>query len=190
VFTDGGSGNSDIGIAHFLANGTLDTVFSIERIDFGVGGIPPATFDGGEWDLATDVMVQGDGKILIGGYTISAGVSRAALVRLMSSGAVDTSFGSNGLVRSAATDRANGIALQADGRIVIAGNGSSDFGLERYTSEGVLDTSFGSSGQLLIDFFGAFDSAADVLIQPDGKIVAAGSARNGTSGAAIVRVLP
>jgi hypothetical protein len=54
-----------------------------------------------------------------------------------------------------------------------------------------LDTPFGSGGQLRIDFVGGFDSTNDVLEQRDGKIVAGGSASNGSSGAAgPVRALP
>jgi hypothetical protein len=61
----------------------------------------------------------------------------------------------------------------------------------RFSGSGTLDTSFGSGGQLRIDFFGGFDSANDVLVQPDGKIVAVGSASNGSSGGAgLVRALP
>ena len=85
----------------------------------------------------------------------------------------------------------NRIALQSDGKIVIAGNINSDFGIERFTSTGAPDTAFGSSGALAVDFFGAFDSGLDVVIQPDGKLIVAGAARNGSSsGLGMVRVLP
>ena len=147
----------------------------------------PATFDGGESDEALDVLVQPDGKILIGGYTTVSNALVSALVRLTSTGAIDTSFG---LVKSAASDKARGIALQGDGKVVAAGAGQSDFALLRFTSSGAPDSSFGTNGVLRVDFFGAADVANDVLVQADGKIVAAGSARNGTTGLGMVRVAP
>jgi hypothetical protein len=65
-----------------------------------------------------------------------------------------------------------------------------DFGIARYLQDGTLDT-FDAAGIEQIDFFGGFDAAFDVAIQPDGKIVAAGSAVNGTGGGlAIARILP
>ena len=65
------------------------------------------------------------------------------------------------------------------------------FGIARFTSDGQLDHTFQADGKLLVDFFGAFDAATDVLIQPDGKIIAAGSARNVSGGGlGIVRVVP
>jgi uncharacterized delta-60 repeat protein len=188
VFTDNGSGNSDMGIVRFLSNGNVDTGFGTERIDFKEGGIVPVGFDGGEWDEALDVLVQSDGQIVIAGYTIHVGVFRGALVRLDSSGAIDTQFG---LVNTDAIEKANAIALQADGKVVATGRGNSDFGIVRFTSGGDLDQSFDSDGKLLVDFFGGFDTPNDVLVQPDGKIVAAGVAQNGAGGGlGIVRVIP
>lgn len=74
---------------------------------------------------------------------------------------------------------------------VAAGPASSDFGIARFTSGGVLDQSFDTDGKLLVDFFGASDAPTDVLVQPDGKIIAAGVARNGSSrGLGLVRVVP
>jgi len=190
VFTDNGSGNSDMGIARFFASGDVDTTFGhqgTQRIDFKEG-IVPANFDGGEWDEALDVLIQSDGKILIGGYIIRPGVFSVALVRLVPSGDLDTNFG---MVSSPAIEKAAGIALQADGKIVAAGPAGVDFGIARFTSDGQLDQTFQDDGKLLVDFFGAFDAATDVAIQPDGKIIAAGSARNVSGGGlGIVRVVP
>jgi uncharacterized delta-60 repeat protein len=190
VFTDNGSGNSDMGIARFFGSGDVDTTFGhqgTQRIDFKEG-IVPVNFDGGDWDEALDVLIQGDGKILIGGYIIRPGVFSVALVRLVTSGDIDTQFG---MVSSPAIEKAAGIALQADGKIVAAGPAGVDFGIARFTSDGQLDQTFQDDGKLLVDFFGAFDAATDVVIQPDGKIIAAGSARNGSGGGlGIVRVVP
>jgi uncharacterized delta-60 repeat protein len=195
VFKDGGSGNSDVGVARFLSSGIFDPAFGtngFERIDFDEGGIVPATFDGGEWDEANDVAIQSDGKILVVGYTITSGVFHAAMLRLSSAaGALDLGFSGTGLSRSTALDKANRIVLQSDGQFVIVGNSGSDFGIARFSSAGAPDTTFGSVGLVTADFFGNTDEALDVLVQPDGKIVAAGSARNGASRfIGMVRVLP
>ena len=74
---------------------------------------------------------------------------------------------------------ASAVALQADGRIVVAGgaNDETSFALARYTTFGALDTTFGTEGRVTTDF-GSFSSARGVAIQADGKIVAAGSVSN------------
>jgi hypothetical protein len=71
------------------------------------------------------------------------------------------------------------VALQADGKIVFAAQlstavGSPDFGLLRYLADGTPDAGIGMAGMLRVDFYGGFDSANDLLVQPDGRIVAAG----------------
>jgi uncharacterized delta-60 repeat protein len=80
-------------------------------------------------------------------------------------GSVHTSFNPGGLSRSA--------QVMADGSILVVG-GPVDFGLVKFTAEGKLDTTFGTGGQVATDFFGNFDSARDLAVQSDGKIVVAG----------------
>jgi uncharacterized delta-60 repeat protein len=202
VFSDAGT-EADIGVARFNTDGTADTTFGTNgkvRVDFSAGGIVSSTFSGGSWDEASRLVMQTDGKIVIGGFTQVAGVFRYALVRLLADGSLlDTTFGTNGLVSTPFTtqnDRARSIALQADGKVVVAGQlaGSSsnaDIGIARYTTAGALDTTFGIGGLVQVDMFGGFDTAFDVLIQPDGRIVAAGSAKNGIGvGLGMVRIVP
>jgi uncharacterized delta-60 repeat protein len=92
-----------------------------------------------------------------------------------SAGALDPSFGTGGKVTTAFVGEAvvHAIALQSDGKIVAAGAAGGDFALARYNSDGSLDTGFGTGGQVTTDF-GADDSAADVALQSDGKIVVVG----------------
>ncbi len=85
--------------------------------------------------------------------------------------------------------------VQADGRIVVAGQSSNrinpDFAVARFAANGAPDASFGSGGKLTIDFFGSFDGAESVVVQPDGKIVVGGFATNGSrTGYGLVRILP
>jgi uncharacterized delta-60 repeat protein len=196
VFTDPGSGNSDFGIVRFLSTGQLDTTFGgdgIVRYDFTVGGDVPATFDGGNWDVPADILIQPDQKIVIVGYTSLTPVftPRAAVMRLTTFGLADPAFGTAGLATVTALTEANGVAMQEDGKLVIVGRASGDFGIERLTAAGTVDDAFGTDGLVKVDFFGGNDSPNAVLVQGDGRIVAAGLARNGSgSGLGIVRVMP
>jgi uncharacterized delta-60 repeat protein len=80
------------------------------------------------------------------------------------------------------------VALQPDGKIIAAGtdfvdfsfedDSNTDFGLARYNPDGTPDTSFGGSGKVSTDFDGFNDDAFSILVQPDGKLVAVGSAKN------------
>jgi len=100
------------------------------------------------------------------------------------SGDLDPTFGSGGKVTTNfdSFDRANAVAIQSDGKIVVAGSAltitSNDFALARYNSDGSLDASFGAGGKVTTDFFGTKDEAHAVAIQDDGKIVVAGGALN------------
>jgi uncharacterized delta-60 repeat protein len=123
-------------------------------------------------------------------------VPPAAPAWAVTSGTLDPTFGTNGKVLTdfGGLDMAYGMAVQPDGRIVVAGfsnvRGNYDFALARYDSDGTLDPTFGAGGTVLTDVGGAssFDEARAVAIQPDGKILAAGSSdANGSSDFAVVR---
>ena len=100
-----------------------------------------------------------------------------ALPAAAAAGDLDASFDGDGKVTTdlGGFDTANGVAIQADGRIVAAGTGTAsvDFALARYNRDGSLDTDFGGDGNVTTDFGGS-DGAEGVAVQPDGKIVAAG----------------
>lgn len=99
-------------------------------------------------------------------------------------GDLDPTFGEGGKTAAgfplAGPNIGNAVALQTDGKIVLAGyfgtatNGTSDMALLRFNPDGSIDSSFGTSGLVTTDFGGA-DRAYAVLVQPDGKIIAAGS---------------
>jgi uncharacterized delta-60 repeat protein len=98
-------------------------------------------------------------------------------------GDLDPSFGTGGKVITdfgPGSNSASAVATQLDGRVVAVGRtGSGDFGLARFLVDGSLDPSFGSAGKVTTDVGGAFDEAFAVMIQPDGKIVAAGGTAPG-----------
>ncbi len=93
------------------------------------------------------MALQADGKIVLVGFSNNGIDNDSAVVRLNSDGSPDTSFGGgDGFVMNSngsGYDGAHGVALQADGTILLAGFSDSDIGLQRFTSDGDLDTSFG-----------------------------------------------
>ena len=105
-------------------------------------------------------------------------------MRYNTDGSLDTSFDSDGKVTTAigsGNDYACSVAIQSDGKIVVAGysdNGSNDdFALVRYNTDGSLDTTFDSDGKVTTAIGSGDDQAFSVAIQSDGKIVAAGYSR-------------
>ncbi|MGB0888713.1 MAG: hypothetical protein ACPGWS_00385, partial [Solirubrobacterales bacterium] len=101
---------------------------------------------------------------------------------------LDTSFDTDGIVVDTTEisndEVVNGIAVQADGKIVTVGADGSpqDWYITRYNTDGSLDTTFNSTGHVTTDFNGGFDYAYDVAIQSDGKIVVVGTAQVGGVG--------
>ncbi len=161
--------------------GVVDTSFA--------GGVVRQAVDIGE-DYANAVAVQPDGKVLVAGSSATATGTWVSLVRFMRDGTLDTSFGSNGKVvtqvGTRGNDSAQAIAVQADGKIVVAGasdQGSTglDFAVLRYRADGSLDTAFGNAGKVVADFAGDTDRAWALLVQADGKIVVGGEANTGTA---------
>jgi uncharacterized delta-60 repeat protein len=173
IVAAGGAGD-DFALARYNADGSLDTTFD---------GDGKVTTDISGFDVAFGVAIQpSDGKIVAAGMSLSLG--QFALARYNTDGTLDTSFGGDGKVTTNFTggdDRADLLAVQADGKIVAAGTAgfsrNARFALARYNTDGTLDTSFGGDGKVRTDFTSAFDGAFAVAVQPgDQKIVAAGQA--------------
>jgi uncharacterized delta-60 repeat protein len=182
VFVDfiiGESSNTDFALARYNSDGTPDTTF-------GSGGQVMTDFVGVE-DDAFSVLIQPDGKIVaVGSANDPVTNYDFAAARYLSNGALDTTFGAGGKVRTdfgdQNFDRARSAALQTDGKIVAAGfaishgGGVQNFAVARYTSAGVLDTTFSNDGLTQIDFGDCCQSANKVLLQSDGKIITVGYA--------------
>jgi uncharacterized delta-60 repeat protein len=164
-------------------------------------GDPDSSFSGdgkvttaftGKADLANDVAVQSDGKIVVAGEAYHGdGTDRAfALTRYNVDGSLDTSFNGDGKLMTNFTtsdDRAYGVAIQPDGKIVAVGYAGrpfaatdDSFAVARYNPDGSLDTTFSGDGkQETAIGFASF--AKDVEILPDGRIVVAGHSSSGGS---------
>jgi uncharacterized delta-60 repeat protein len=162
--------NGDFIVARLDTNGSLDAAF-------GTNGITQIDF-GGNPDVARDVVIQPDGKIVVVGET-SPSTFNMAIARLNNNGTLDTVFGINGLVTEdfGFSAAANTVALQADGDIVIGGRmflGNQNFAFLRLDVNGDLDNTFGGDGRVDVNVVDE-DEVHDIVIQPDGKIIGVGS---------------
>ena len=120
-----------------------------------------------------------DGRIVAAGFS-ETGVTNVdfLVVCRLASGAPDPAFGSGGYttVDFGGTDKAYALAVQSDGKIVVAGTTGLDFALARLTATGALDPTFSGDGKATVDFDGGTDIAYGVALTAEGRIVAAGSA--------------
>ncbi len=181
-----------------VAVGTSPGGFTLVR--YNINGSPDTTFNStgtvatliGTDSAAKAVALQPDGKIVVAGMSYSGGVDFFALARYNVDGSLDTTLNSTGTVTTLiGTDSAaNAVALQPDGKIVVAGiaysGGAYSFALARYNGDGSLDTTFNATGTI-IKSIGASSGANAVAIGPDGKITAVG---NSGSYVAVVRYNP
>ncbi len=144
----------------------------------------------GSQPTLTKMAVQPDGKILLTGTTYNnTTLFDLILFRYTANGAPDNTFGANGKVSSvfgtnSAYEQGASIAVQPDGKIVVAGRlanaGPTVFLVARYNSGGTVDNTFGTNGSTTIKF-GDNDEAKAVIVQPDGRIVVVGSSLSGTA---------
>lgn len=186
-----GSG-PDFALARYNTDGSLDSTFD------GDGKVTTAVATGTNSDIAYALAIQPDGRIVATGIADGIAGSGAdfAVARYNADGTLDTTFDTDGKVTTAIgpttnTDAAYAVALQADGKIVAAGqvNGmvgtGTDFGVVRYNPDGSLDTSFDTDGKVTTAIGPSTntDRAQAVVLQSDGKIVAVGQA-SGVSGGA------
>jgi len=192
-----------------------DTVTAQQAVTVTVRGTPGSTdtsFGGGTQitpvanseDYAHAVAVQSDGKVITAGTTAISAGTVIALTRHLRDGGLDPAFGNGGkVITQVGTrgDSARAVAVQADGRIVVAGwtdstGTDANFLVLRYRADGTLDPSFADGGRFVLPIGAGngTDRAHAVAIQNDGKIVVGGTTLSGTSTTgqdfAIVRLTP
>jgi uncharacterized delta-60 repeat protein len=171
-------GHYDFAAARYNADGSPDISFD------GDGKV--VTFLSSDNDEARAVAIQADGKIVVAGVNFNSSTPHFAVVRYNTDGSLDTSFDGDGKVFTSvgAFDQLYSVAIQADGKIVVAGASDSgsnfDFALVRYNTDGSLDTSFDADGMVTTPVMD-LDQAYSIAIQADGKIVAAGRTYNGSN---------
>ncbi len=165
----------DFALARYNSSGSLDTSFD------GDGRVTTSLT--AQRDFATAVAIQPDGKIVVAGFVGQSGSfpsNRTALVRYNADGSLDNNtFSGNGIVSDAILTTVNAVAIQADGKIVVAGKADDQFALARFTADGVLDTTPPFSGDGVVRILGSGSTAAALAVLPDGMIVAAGRSANG-----------
>lgn len=184
TYTGNDYSHEDFAIARFMADGKLDG-------SFGTKGRVTTDFPGLA-AVASAVIAQPDGKILVAGgaFPLFVFAGNFELARYNADGSLDAGFGNGGIVTThfGHGSYASALALQPDGKIIAGGtvyvdfssddSSNTDFALARYNPDGTPDTSFGSGGLVTTDFDGFNDDAFSLLLQPDGRIVAVGSAKN------------
>ncbi|HEX5052697.1 MAG TPA: hypothetical protein VFZ65_13050 [Planctomycetota bacterium] len=178
--------HSDFAVARLTPAGLLDP-------GFGASGsvvvhMSTANKGGSE---AKALQLQADGKILLAGHVMkknSGSDTDYGIARLLANGSLDPTFGSGGVVRHDVGTADNvwprAMAIQPDGRIVLGGapvfSAISGWTLTRYLASGAVDTSFGSGGAFTPTFAGLTSvRLAEVAVQPDGRILAAGRCQTG-----------
>lgn len=178
-------GAPNILLARYLANGDLDTSFG------GGDGFVAETIDElfGIFGGFRDLVIDGSGRIVaVGGGFVA--------MRFLASGALDTSFGDEGMVshRVAEDDEATAVAIDSEGNLLVGGRTGEflegltnfDFAVVRYDEAGVLDSDFGDGESMAVADADAFDAATDMAVDENGRIVLGGVADD----FAAVRFLP
>ena len=186
-------GGCDAALARYNSNGTLDTTFSGD-------GIQRTAF-GGNYNTATGLRIQPDGKIVVSGSVVIGGNYDFAIYRYLSNGSLDTTFSGDGMVRfgfgAGRHDLAEDLAFQnTDGKIVVIGHTSNsgfsaaNFALARVNPNGTLDTTFSGDGRQITDF-GTSDYGYSFSGLPDGRMMVVGqTVTGGNSSIAIARYKP
>lgn len=167
----------DIALSRYNTDGSLDT-------SFGTGGKVTTAF-GGDDDEGVAVAMNAAGSIYVGGTQKQGADKRVAIVKYTSTGALDTSFDTDGKLTFSINNRdeiVRGLVMQPDGKILVAGESTSltdgtGFFVARVNTNGSMDSTFNSSGKQYTNFpGGGIDVARSIALQPDGKIVLGGYA--------------
>ncbi|MBL0343344.1 MAG: T9SS type A sorting domain-containing protein [Bacteroidetes bacterium] len=169
----------DIALFRYNINGSIDSTF-------GTAGVAATTI--GDYEEGNSVAIQNDGSFVVAGYSTTAGNTNFALVRYTTIGTLDPFFGIGGIVTTDIGnfyDAAKSVAIQSDGKIVVAGKsgpgGNTDFAVVRYDSNGTLDSTFGTSGIVTTNIGTGNNEATSLVIQSDSKIVVAGVSYDATT---------
>jgi uncharacterized delta-60 repeat protein len=167
--------SDDFVLARYTVGGALDPGFD------GDGKVTTDFND--HFSGAFGVAVQTDGKIVAAGYGFGpTGPQDFAVARYNPNGSLDGTFGAGGRVLTTfepnSIDGGGALTIQPDGKILVGGRTRSgpttEFGLVRYLPSGVLDPSFDGDGRVVTAMSPQNDQIFDLVVQPDGKIVAVG----------------
>ena len=190
------SGNGDeLSVVRYKTDGQIDS-------GFGNSGVATVAIglEVGSSNYGTSIALQADGSILVAGVAhTNSSNNHFSLTKMMTNGAVDTSFGRLGsVVTNVSTppdsDYTYAMVIQPDGKILVAGEQMSvrsnpmpfpgfymaaniDFAVVRYNSNGSLDTNFGANGIVITDFGLLSDKGYAIALQSDGSILVSGESQ-------------
>jgi uncharacterized delta-60 repeat protein len=183
----GGSLPAGFAVARYKADGSPDPSFDGD-------GVASTSLDPPSFNSVSALAIQADGKIVLAGpHGASSGDYSVGLLRYNVDGSLDPTFGGDGKVDLdlflelfgfpwSSPILAIDLAIQADGRIVVGKPDNLNdgaFQLARCNSDGSLDASFGIDGTVRTDFAPSLSGVSilsmAVCLQPDGRIVAAGT---------------
>lgn len=175
----GGDAGGELALARYLSNGTLDSSFG--GGDGKATAAVPTTNGSGFWSESGSMALLPSGQIVLGGSDLinehpvgeSDWQTHMVLARFNADGSLDTSFGTSGVLIGP-KGNLYGLAADASGRILAAGWSNTEFTVARFTTSGSLDPSFAGTGLFKRNLNVTGSKAADVLVQPNGKILASG----------------
>ncbi|WP_437968775.1 delta-60 repeat domain-containing protein [Sorangium sp. So ce260] len=174
-----GAGGSTLVAGWVEVDGDRDIVLLEITSDGAIGdlGQQQITLAGAQEPVA--IAVQPDGRILVGAWSAEAGSSDFLVARFEPDGGLDATFGEGGLALAGVPGGvAVDMALQRDGRIVVAGNvgehATSQPTLVRFLPDGTLDPTFGDKGVQAL-FLGEEDAVQSMTVAGDGKLLVAGT---------------
>jgi uncharacterized delta-60 repeat protein len=166
---------SDFMVMRYNSNGVLDN-------SFGTNGIATTDVNSNVIAQAYSVLIQSDGKILLGGWADNGTANYDfCVVRYNTDGSIDNTYGNGGIalidVNNNSTDYGRSMILLPNDKLVLAGyahKSGADFALITLLSDGTLDTSFGINGKVFTDIGGSWDKAYSVVLTANNKIVLGG----------------
>jgi uncharacterized delta-60 repeat protein len=169
VVTGGTANFAKVALVRYNTNGSLDSTFDND-------GISIISFAGLSMQ-GYAVTIQNDNKILIAAQTFNSVNYDFSVIRLNTNGSLDATFDNDGIVYTniVGDDLVYAIALQTDGKIVVAGSSNSDYSAVRYNTDGSLDITFDGDGKVRTTVTNADDMATCLTIQSDGRIVLGGN---------------
>ena len=175
IVVGGSCGNSsqvNFAILRFLTNGNPDP-------GFGTNGVVTANVD--TYSYLKDLLIQGDGKIIVAGEAADVASSDYAVARFLSNGSPDATFsGGSVIINILGGDYVKTIKQLSGGKYIIGGSSSFQFSMVKLNANGTLDENFGNSGKVttIVGGIPGNDNCLAIDLQADGKIIAVGEGSN------------
>ncbi len=158
----------------FAQYGYLDSSFHTD----GINTISIGTFNIDNQNKKKSIAIQPDGKIIMAGSSFNGANFDFAITRFLQNGNLDSSFSDDGVLTTdigGGNDNGGSVAIQLDGKIVVTGRSNNEYAIVRYLQNGILDSSFSNDGMLTTEIEGSASTDNSIVIQPDGKIIIAGT---------------